>query len=1205
MSKVSWTDEQKDAIYEKGSNILVAAAAGSGKTAVLVERIINKIITDKIDIDRLLVVTFTNAAASEMRERVLDAIYKKLEENAEDENLQRQITLLNKASICTIDSFCLEVVRNNFYELENLSPNFRIADTTEIELLKQEVIEDIFENKYEEENEDFTKLINTYTSYRDDTPLKELILKIYSYIQSNPFPEKWLTEKIEMFNLEDTLEEDFANTVWGEALLTEVEEELIDSITSLEAMAKKLYAEPGLDKFWQTIRNDIDMLQGLKNNLDSWDKAYNINQELKFITWPRQKVESEIKDRAKEVRDDVKKKLGKVLDKILIYDSEQANQDIYDMYEVLSKLKDMILEFDKEFSKRKRDKNIVDFNDIEHFALEILLKEENGDIKPSEVAKRYKEKYLEIAIDEYQDSNLVQEYILSSVSNGNNIFMVGDVKQSIYKFRQAMPELFLDKYSEYKNKDKKQEKDNLKIQLFKNFRSRDNVLQFTNIIFQDIMSNILGDINYNKDEYLNLGADYSEINQDLKTEINIIDLSKDEGQEIENEQIEETQEGEEVEQERIEDIELEARFVANRIKKLIDDKFQVWDRKKNTYRNIDYKDIVVLLRSTSSAAPIYEQEILNLELPVFSDSSQEYLDSIEIQTIMSLLKIIDNPIQDIPLVTVLRSVIGKFTDDELVQIRLSDKYDNFYTCMQKAMIDVNKKLKEKIKKFLDNLDRWRKEQEYLALDELIWKIYMDTGFYNYAGLMPNGVLRQANLKMLFQKAKKYESANFKGLYNFINFIDKLKLSSGDLGSAKLIGENDNVIRIMSIHKSKGLEFPVVFLASTGKQFNLMDLNKNVLLHQEMGIGVKYIDYDKQIQYDTLSKAAMRNKILVETLSEEMRILYVALTRAKEKLIITGIQKDYQKESEKIIEQVNRYIKNNDKINPILVKKYKRYLDWILLVYYYEKDTIQNMTNLNIYKKEQLLNEFEAIEKQDVDVIEILDNKEIDKKQIEEIETILGYSYPNKTATTILTKTSVTNLKQMKTKDVQEEKIELPKPKFLKQDEEEKLTGAQKGTLIHLCLQKLDEKREYDLQKVKDLISSLEEKEIITHKEAENINPFKILEFTESDIWKELKEAKEIYREKPFYINIPAKDIYEEDIEENILVQGIIDLYYIDKDDKLILVDYKTDYVENEKQLINKYKKQLEIYEKALEQAYSKKVTKNVIYSTWLGKEIKV
>ena len=828
MSKVNWTKEQQDAIYEKGSNILVAAAAGSGKTAVLVERIINKIIKDKVDIDKLLVVTFTNAAASEMRERVLDAIYKKLEDNPDDDNLQRQITLLNKASICTIDSFCLEVVRNNFYELDNISPNFRIADTAEIELLKQEVIEDIFETKYEEENEDFAKLINTYTSYRDDTPLKELILKIYSYIQSNPFPEKWLNEKIEMFNLKEDLEKDFADTPWGEELLKEIDDELIDSLTTLENVSNSLYCEPELEKFWQTIRNDIDMLQTLKNNLETWDKAYEINQNLKFVTWPRQKVDSEIKDNAKIERDEVKKKLSKVLDKILICDSKQANEDIYDMYKILSKLEKIILEFGKEFLKRKRDKNIVDFNDIEHLALNILLKEENGKIIPTEVAKRYQEKFVEIAIDEYQDSNLVQEYILNSVSNGNNIFMVGDVKQSIYKFRQAMPELFLDKYQTYQNKEYRKQEDNLKIQLFKNFRSREKILKFTNIIFQDIMSSILGDIEYNEEEYLNLGADYSEINQDLKTEIDIINLVEEQDSEVEEKQ-------EDEEQERLEDIEVEAKFVANKIKKLIDEKFQVWDRKKNTYRDIEYKDIVVLLRSTSNLAPLYEQEILSQDLPVFSDSSQEYLDSIEIQTIMSLLKIIDNPIQDIPLVTVLRSFIGKFSDDELVQIRLSDKFDDFYTCMKKASIDVGKELKEKIENFLGKLESWRKEQEYLALDELIWKIYMDTGFYNYVGLMPNGNLRQANLKMLFQKAKKYENANFKGLYNFINFIDKLKLSSGDLGSAKLIGENDNVIRIMSIHKSKGLEFPVVFLSSTGKQFNLMDLNQNLLLHQDMGI----------------------------------------------------------------------------------------------------------------------------------------------------------------------------------------------------------------------------------------------------------------------------------------------------------------------------------------------------------------------------------
>ena len=492
MSEVKWTKEQEQAIYEKGSNILVAAAAGSGKTAVLVERIIHKIIEEKTDIDKLLVVTFTNAAASEMRERVLDAIYKKLEQDPENENLQRQITLLNKASICTIDSFCLEVVRNNFYEIENISPNFRIADTTEIELLKQEVIEDIFEKNYEEENQDFALLINTYTSYKDDTPLKDLVLKIYNYIQSNPFPEKWLHEKIEMFNLKDKLDQDFSKTPWGEVLLEEVEETLIDCISSLEQAEEQLSYEPELDKFQQTIRDDIDKIECLKKHLDNWDEAYQISQNLTFATWPRQKVDSIIKEEAKAVRDDVKKKLAKAFNKILICDSKEANEDIFDMFKTFQKLENLILNFTQEFSKRKREKNMVDFNDIEHFALDILLKENpDGSIERTEVAKRYQEKYIEIAIDEYQDSNLVQEFILTSISKGNNTFMVGDVKQSIYKFRQAMPDLFLEKYRTYQTKERKKEKDHLKIQLFKNFRSRENILNTTNLIFENIMSNVL------------------------------------------------------------------------------------------------------------------------------------------------------------------------------------------------------------------------------------------------------------------------------------------------------------------------------------------------------------------------------------------------------------------------------------------------------------------------------------------------------------------------------------------------------------------------------------------------------------------------------------------------------------------------------------------------------------------------------------------
>ncbi len=488
------------------------------------------------------------------------------------------------------------------------------------------------------------------------------------------------------------------------------------------------------------------------------------------------------------------------------------------------------------------------------------------------------------------------------------------------------------------------------------------------------------------------------------------------------------------------------------------------------------------------------------------------------------------------------------------------------------------------------------------------------------GLMPNGELRQANLKILFERAKQYETASFKGLYNFIQFIEKLKLSSGDLGSAKIIGENDNVIRIMSIHKSKGLEFPVVFLSSTGKQFNLMDLNQDILLHQDLGIGVKYIDYEKQIEYDTLTKYAVKNKIFVETLSEEMRILYVALTRAKEKLIITGIKKDYEKEYEKMQQQIEIYKKNNGKINHILLKKYKKYLDWILLVYLYEKNTLNNLVNLNIITKKMAIKNFKQIKKKDINILDLLENNISNEEEINKINEINNFKYKDIIATKIPTKTSVTKIKEIHNNQMEEsEEIDLFElktkkntlkqatfsiPNFMKdQQEKEKITATQKGTLIHLCLQKLNENYEYSNKDIKYLIQDLQNKKIITETEAKSININYIMQFMNSLIWNEMKNAKEVYKEKPFYININAKDIYNVETSEKILVQGIIDLYYITHDNKLVLVDYKTDYIKNENELINKYKEQLELYQEALEAALHKKVDKKYIYSTYLGKAV--
>lgn len=565
MPKVTWTKEQQSAIYEKGSNILVAAAAGSGKTAVLVERIINKIVNENVDIDKLLVVTFTNAAASEMRERILDAIYKKIEEYPQDVRLQKQINLLNKASICTIHSFCLEVIRNYFYELD-LSANFRIADSAEIELLKQDVIEELFEEKYYQNDENFITLINTYTTYRGDEPLKELVLKIYDYIQSAPFPKEWLNEKIEMFNLKEKLKQkfDYAQTIWGEILLEEYKDKIVENRIKLEGIKDKLTRFPELEKFTSAIVNDIEALKEIeevisKTKENIWDTIYIKANELKFGKWPTdKKCTIDLKNEAKEVRDKVKKDIEGIDKKIFIYDSENGAKDICAMYDSLKRIENIVNEFEEKFMQKKKEKNIIDFHDIEHFALKILVKQnENKEYEPSEVAKKIMEKYTEIAIDEYQDSNLVQEYILKVVSKQNNTFMVGDVKQSIYKFRQARPELFLEKYEKYKlvegntqiennikyeptvgaiinrppfEEISQENNEGEKIKLFKNFRSRENILKITNLIFEQIMSKKLGDIDYTKEEYLNLGANYENppegSNFAGKAELHIIDMAK-------------------------------------------------------------------------------------------------------------------------------------------------------------------------------------------------------------------------------------------------------------------------------------------------------------------------------------------------------------------------------------------------------------------------------------------------------------------------------------------------------------------------------------------------------------------------------------------------------------------------------------------------------------------------------------------------------
>ncbi len=1026
-----------------------------------------------------------------------------------------------------------------------------------------------------------------------------------------------------MFNPEKKEFDDFGKSIWGKILLDELKQEILDGEKSLKIVQNKMVKFIELDKFTDVINSDIENLRGFEKAIDtSWNDSFEYYSNFNFDRYPTdKKVDLSLKEEAKNVRTNVKKKINDLAKNILLYNSEDAYNDIFEMYEIMCFLRDLVLEFGEAYKSQKREKNIIDFNDIEHYALKILVKkDENGNLVKTETAKKYTEKFVEIAIDEYQDSNRIQEEILTSVSNGKNLFMVGDVKQSIYKFRKACPELFLEKYENYSldGNDK-----GLKIQLFKNFRSRKNILDLNNNVFESIMSKDLGDIEYDKNEFLNLGADFEDSQDIQESEVYVIDtknINDKDDFDLDDSDLE--QENVDFEINQMAKEEIESKFVAKKINEMINNKILITDKKEGK-RPIKYKDIVILLRSTK-LADIYERELIKNKIPVFTDGGAEYLETIEISTIMNLLKVLDNPLDDIPLVAVLRSMLFRFSDNEIITIRLVNREEKFWQSIEDALVKLeNEALKEKLNNFKMKIEEWRKQSEYLPLSELIWKIYVETGFYNYASLMPNGALRQANLKMLFERAKDYEKTSFKGLFNFIRFIEKLKVGSSDLSSAKIIGENENVVRIMSIHKSKGLEFPIVFLCNSNKKINLEDLKGDILFHKDIGIGPEYINYERRIEYSTAAKQAIKVKLKEENISEEMRVLYVALTRAKEKLIITAVKKDEQKALDKKKEELEVYIKNN-KINPILLKKYSSYLDWIELTYLKNQILEDEQTfKFNIVDAKDFITEKE----EDITEENILDFSEYN--QFDKLEDKLNWKYKYLFKTTLPIKSTVSEMKRIKNREesddisqlneyeqalesevgnqfISQDKIGLSNvvPKFL---QEVKIDAAKIGTLTHLILQKIDFNKIKTKDELIDFVQELVARNFITEEEAKKIDIEKIYKFLNSDFAQKIKEAKKVYKEKPFYMKVKAKEFIEDAQDEEILVQGIVDLFFEDKNEKIILVDYKTDYLKlgEEENLIKKYKVQLELYKKAVEEAVNKPVSEIYLYSLYLNKEIKV
>lgn len=1250
MGDTKWTDDQLKAITTRGCNLLVAAAAGSGKTAVLVERII-RIITNEnnpVDIDRLLVVTFTSAAAAEMRERIAAAISKALEVNPNSKVLQRQLTLLSRANITTMHSFCLDVIKN-YYHVIDLDPTFRIADETENTLLKLEVINDMFEDYYESENTEFRNLIEAYSGSRDDQRLKDIILDLYRFSMSGPWPEKWLVNNAERFNIE-TIEE-LNKTIWIGILKETISIEVTGYIKILEKAIGIIRDTEGLEPYEATFLDDLDMFKKVEESLNLGIRE--LYTSINSISFSRLKSvkkdkvsDEENLERVKSIRDSIKKKTSKLIEDSFSMTIEDALNGIKNSYPYMKMISRLTLEFINRFKEKKRERNILDFNDLEHLCLKILIEsDEDNNINPSSVANGFREYFDEVLVDEYQDSNNVQEAIIDLVSRKTlenpNVFMVGDVKQSIYRFRQAKPELFLDKYNKYSLEDSEV---NRKIQLYKNFRSREEVISGVNYIFKEVMSKTVGELEYNDDEALNLGASYKENNDDNTIiagpiELHILDKSGEYTNEIEEEY-----EGDNLveEEEDIDSIGLEARIVARRIRELLNPElntgklFKVLDKETGEYRPLKYKDIVILLRATRNWSEIFLEEIGSEGIPVYADTGTGYFETIEIRTMMSLLKVIDNPMQDVPMISVLRSPLVSFSAEELGDIRLLDKEKYFYEIIKGVsdnIYEVNEELKNKCKVFINNLGKWRNKSIYTPIDEFIWYLYMDTAYYGYVGAMPNGKLRQANLKILFQRAKQFEQTSFKGLFNFINFINKLRNSSGDMGSAKILGENEDVVRIMSIHKSKGLEFPVVFTCGFGKQFNLMDLNKSILYHDDLGFGPDYVDLERRNSYSTLAKEAIKKKILLETLSEEMRILYVAFTRAKEKLIITGATKNLEKS---ISRWVSSAALDEDIVPASEVLKGKSYLDWIGMAICKHRDgeelrkyiganSCSIINDFSTWKTKMWTKNLLSVEKNEVAVdeneeIDLFINSDVDYID-KEIERRLNYKYKYELSGKLPSNVSVSDLKRSLYNNEDDDIItvnifsdkEFLKPKFLQ--EKRGLSASERGTIAHFIMQKLDLNKVNTKEEIDTQIYSMKDKNLLTEEEIKAIQRISFISFFKSNLGKRMlkvfNEGKLVKRELPFYTEISSlnidntlsKDVYG---NEKVRLQGIIDCIF-EEDDKIVLLDYKTDYVEygKESEILDKYRIQIKYYKDAVEKITGKEVKESYLYLFGLNKEIKI
>lgn len=907
MAEIRLTPQQQKVVDTRNCNLLVAAAAGSGKTAVLVKRIIKKVTEEGQDIDRLLIVTFTNAAAAEMRERIGAAVEAALLEHPESGHLQRQMMLLHNAKITTIHSFCLSVIRE-FFHLLSLDPGFRIGEEAELSLLRADVLDEVLEECYEKEEKDFTEFVECFGSVKSDAAVKEYVLKLYTLAMSQPYAEQWLGSLVKEFELEE--EAFFAHPIL-EQVMTEVRNCLEDCLIVLERLFALSEEPDGPEAYKETFQRDEEELLRLKQAATDYCTFASALEQLNFqaLSRKKQQASEEKKELAKALRDHIKKQLKKLKEDFFYESPSELWQSIVHMRDPMQGLVRLTKEFMHRYDAVKKEKNLLDFNDLEHMALQILVQPgEDGTLQPTAAAQTLSGRFDEIMIDEYQDSNLIQEAVLNSISGtwrGNpNVFMVGDVKQSIYRFRMACPDLFMQKYETYGSTGAAQ-----KIDLAKNFRSRRGILDAINVLFAGLMHKESTEVEYDAAASLYFGAAYPEEKPEHGTEVIFVNAEAGEteteadvsdGNAEEQEEESGTQTTEELSQEEKNQVQAEASAVANRIHELVHSDVTIGSEE----RSVEYGDIVILLRTMSGWSEAFLEVLTESGIPAYADTSAGYFKAFEIRKALDFLRILDNPKQDIPFAAVLHSPIGDFQAEELAKLRIAygtvsaenkterSLYDAAREAARNALGDTDG-VNSKAARFFTLYDKLREESEYISIHELIEHFYKYSGFYDAVTVMPGGERRRGNLDMLVARAKQYEATSFSGLYDFIRYMDRLVKYEVDFGEAGS-RETGQMVRIMSIHKSKGLEFPVVFLCGMEKNMNRMDMRDRLIIHSELGLGPEFVDTKLRVKSPTLLKkmiAAQKNK---EMIAEELRILYVAMTRAREKLIMVGTMKNSQK-----------------------------------------------------------------------------------------------------------------------------------------------------------------------------------------------------------------------------------------------------------------------------------------------------------------------